>query len=55
MHERTAPDDAWRTHHVRYLPSRDLEPYVEHYWSVEWDYRGVTPGHVEILWRRVSR
>ena len=31
-----------------YLLSRDLETYVEHYWSVEWDYRGVTPGHVEI-------
>lgn len=41
--------DAARSRHVRYHPSPDLEPYVEHYWSVEWDYRGADPERVEIL------
>jgi AraC-like DNA-binding protein len=35
--------------HVRYHPSPDLERYVEHYWSVEWNRRGLAPEPVEIL------
>ena len=46
---RSALADSTRTRHVRYHPSPELEPFVEHYWSVEWDYRGVTPARVEIL------
>src|SRR5687768_6493188 len=46
---RSALADSSRTRHVRYHPSPELEAYVEHYWSVEWDYRGVAPARVEIL------
>jgi AraC-like DNA-binding protein len=46
---RTAMADPARTRHVRYHPSPDLESYVEHYWSVEWDFRGVPSERVEIL------
>jgi AraC-like DNA-binding protein len=35
--------------HERYHPSRDLEPYVEHYWVVEWDLRGQAPQRAETL------
>ena len=45
----SASADAARSRHVRYHPAADLEQYVEHYWSVEWDYRGVDPERVEIL------
>jgi AraC-like DNA-binding protein len=41
--------DVGRRRHVRYHPSTDLESYVEHYWSVEWDFRGAAPQRVEIL------
>jgi AraC-like DNA-binding protein len=41
--------DKERTRHIRYHPSADLESYVEHFWSVEWDFRGVAPQRVEIL------
>lgn len=47
LHSATA--DASRARHVRYHPSPDLAQYVEHYWSVAWDYRGVDPERVEIL------
>src|SRR5262245_1064125 len=33
----------------RYHPSPDLEAYVEHYWTVEWDLRGQSPQKVETL------
>ena len=46
---RSAVADSSRTRHVRYHPSPMLEPFVEHYWSVAWDYRGVAPARVEIL------
>jgi AraC-like DNA-binding protein len=45
----TALVDGARSRHVRYHPSPDLEPFVEHYWSVAWDFRGRTPERVEIL------
>src|SRR5262245_29992364 len=38
-----------RFRHERYHPSRDLEPYVEHYWVVEWDLRGQPPQRAETL------
>lgn len=38
-----------RTRHERYLPSDDLAGYVEHYWTVAWDFRGEEPYRVETL------
>src|SRR5262249_24916612 len=38
-----------RFRHERYHPSPDLDPYVEHYWIVEWDLRGRAPERVETL------
>jgi AraC-like DNA-binding protein len=35
--------------HERYLPSADLAPFVEHYWTVSWDLRGEPPRVVETL------
>jgi AraC-like DNA-binding protein len=35
--------------HERYHPSPDLEPWVEHHWTVEWDLRGSAPQRVETL------
>jgi len=35
--------------HARYHPSADLDPYVEHYWSVAWDLRGMAPERAETL------
>jgi AraC-like DNA-binding protein len=35
--------------HARYHPSPDLETCVEHYWSVQWDLRGLPPQRVETL------
>jgi AraC-like DNA-binding protein len=35
--------------HARYYPSADLEPYVEHYWAVERDLRGLATERVETL------
>jgi len=42
-----AQDGPYR--HERYHPSPDLESWVEHYWSVEWDLRGTAPQRVETL------
>ena len=38
-----------RYQHARFHPSPDLEPYVEHYWSVQWDLRGLAPERAETL------
>jgi AraC-like DNA-binding protein len=38
-----------RFRHERYHPSADLEPYVEHYWLVEWDLRGRPPHRAATL------
>ena len=46
---KTTTVDPGRYRHVRYHPSGDLAPYVEHYWSVEWDLRGLAPERVETL------
>jgi hypothetical protein len=46
---KTAVVDPRRYRHDRYHPSPDLDPYVEHYWSVEWDLRGLAPERVETL------
>jgi AraC-like DNA-binding protein len=45
----TATADPRRYQHARYHPSPDLEPYVEHYWSVAWDLRGMAPERAETL------
>src|SRR5262245_26699177 len=46
---KTAAHGRRRYRHDRYHPSPDLDPYVEHYWSVEWDLRGRAPERVETL------
>jgi AraC-like DNA-binding protein len=46
---KTAVADPGRYVHARYHPSPDLEPFVEHYWSVEWDLRGNAPERAETL------
>jgi AraC-like DNA-binding protein len=46
---KTAAVDPQRSQHARYHASPDLEPYVEHYWSVQWDLRGLAPQRVETL------
>ena len=45
----SATADPQRYQHARYHPSPDLEPYVEHYWSVTWDLRGLAPERAETL------
>jgi len=35
--------------HARYLPARELRPFVEHYWAVRWDLRGQAPQLAETL------
>ena len=45
----TASADDARGRHVRYHPSGDLESWVEHYWVVEWDLRGLPSKRVETL------
>jgi AraC-like DNA-binding protein len=45
----TANADARSFQHARYYASPDLEPFVEHYWSVAWDLRGLPPERVETL------
>jgi AraC-like DNA-binding protein len=46
---KTATADPERYQHARYHPSPDLEPHVEHYWSVAWDLRGMAPERAETL------
>jgi AraC-like DNA-binding protein len=46
---KTAAADPQRYQHARYHASPDLEPYVEHYWSVQWDLRGLAPERAETL------
>jgi AraC-like DNA-binding protein len=46
---KTAAADPGRYQHARYHASHDLEPYVEHYWSVQWDLRGLAPERAETL------
>jgi AraC-like DNA-binding protein len=38
-----------RYQHARFHPSPDLEAYIEHYWSVQWDLRGLPPERAETL------
>lgn len=35
--------------HVRLAPSADLEPVVQHFWSVRWDLRGLPPRVQQVL------
>ena len=46
---KTAVAEPQRYRHARYHPSPDLEPCVEHYWSVAWDLRGLDPERAETL------
>jgi len=46
---KTAAANHQRYRHERYHPSPDLDPYVEHYWAVEWDLRGQAPERAETL------
>jgi AraC-like DNA-binding protein len=46
---RNGTADAARSTQLRYAPSPELASWVERYWSVAWDYRGVVPERVEIL------
>jgi AraC-like DNA-binding protein len=46
---KTEGADARQFEHVRYHPSPDLEPYVEHFWVVRWDLRGAAPYRAETL------
>ena len=45
----SAAADPARYQHARYHPSPDLTPYVEHFWSVQWDLRGLAPERAETL------
>jgi AraC-like DNA-binding protein len=45
----TALAGARRFRHERYHASPDLDRYVEHYWVVEWDLRGLAPQRAETL------
>jgi AraC-like DNA-binding protein len=46
---KTATAAPERYRHARYHPSPDLAPYVEHYWAVEWDLRGLPAERAETL------
>jgi len=46
---KTAAATPQRYRHARYHPSSDLEPFVEHYWSVRWDLRGLEAQRAETL------
>lgn len=37
------------TGHMRYLPSGELTPWIEHYWTVSWDFRDQPPHLVQTL------
>jgi len=41
--------DPTRYQHARYYPSPDLAAHVEHFWSVQWDLRGLAPERAETL------
>ncbi|MEO7456061.1 MAG: helix-turn-helix domain-containing protein [Gemmatimonadaceae bacterium] len=45
----TGAADPARGSHERYHPPADLAPFVEHFWSVTWDFRGTEPRRVETL------
>lgn len=45
----TAVADRTRYSHIRYHASADLDPFVEHFWSVQWDLRGVASERAETL------
>ena len=46
---KTAAAAPQRYQHARYHASSDLEPYIEHFWSVQWDLRGLAPERAETL------
>jgi AraC-like DNA-binding protein len=46
---KSRPEQGREFFHARYLPSPDLEPYLEHLWSVAWDCPPDRPSLVETL------
>jgi AraC-like DNA-binding protein len=46
---KTTAAEPSRYQHARYHPSPELETFVEHYWSVRWDLRGLAPERAETL------
>ncbi len=46
---KTTPEQGQELFHARYHPSPDLEPYLEHLWSVAWDCPPDRPSLVETL------
>jgi AraC-like DNA-binding protein len=46
---KTSAAEPQRYLHARFHPSPDLGSYVEHYWSVRWDLRGLAPARAETL------
>jgi len=46
---RRAAPRAGKMVHSRKLPAKDLAAWIAHYWSVEWDLRGVEPHTAETL------
>ncbi len=46
---KVAPDPEARILHHRFEPPDDLAPWVEHYWTVAWDFAGLAPHPVASL------
>lgn len=46
---RSAEDGAEPHHYARLVPPEDLAPFVEHFWTVRWDRRGLPPFLAETL------
>lgn len=46
---KSSPEQGQEFFHARYHPSPDLEPYLEHLWSVAWDCPPDRPSLVETL------
>src|SRR5262249_41905320 len=46
---KTAAAESSRYQHARYHASPDLDPFVEHFWSVAWDLRGLSPERVGVV------
>lgn len=44
-----APMDAGHFRHARYLPAEDLAFFIDHFWIVTWDLRGLPPVTREVL------
>ncbi|MGC1294858.1 MAG: DUF6597 domain-containing transcriptional factor [Alloacidobacterium sp.] len=43
------PPAAGKIHHARLCAAPELTPWIDHYWMVSWDLRGLEPRLVESL------